>query len=163
MKHLKALLPIASIFMITGCSISSNVDNSSPQSKLYGLWHCSSSLEEDEVKFIMDYEVYYVRNGKSNSYGTLILKALDFPEIEYSVMTSANWEYKNGYLIETSTEIKLVNISHPGFDEVFNLESVLPQNINESSEVLVLNNTLLTLKSEIDGTVVSCEKVAQKS
>ncbi|MBH0040391.1 hypothetical protein [Pseudoalteromonas sp. SWN166] len=77
--------------------------------------------------------------------------------------TSANWEYQNGYLIETSTEIKLVNLSHPKFDELLNLESLMPQNISESSEVLVLSNTLLTLKSESDGIVYSCDRVVHKS
>ncbi|PKF56408.1 hypothetical protein CW748_10675 [Alteromonadales bacterium alter-6D02] len=163
MKHLKALPLIASIIITTGCSTSGNVDNYSPQTQLFGLWHCSLSLEEEGVKVAMDYEVNYVRNGKSNGFGTLIFKAPDLPEMEYSMAASTNWEYQNGYLIETSTEIKLVNLSHPEFDEVLNLESLFPQNISESSEVLVLNNTLLTLKSESDGTVYSCDKVAHKS
>lgn len=163
MKHLKALPLIASIIMTTGCSTSEHVDNYFLQTQLYGLWHCSLSFEEEGGKVDLDYEVNYVRNGKSNSYGTLIYKAHELPEIEYSMATSANWEYQNGYLIETSTEIKLVNLSHPKFDELLNLESLMPQNISESSEVLVLNNTLLMLKSESDGIVYSCDRVVHKS
>jgi hypothetical protein len=163
MKHLKALPLIAGIIFTAGCSTSSNVDDYSPQTQLYGLWHCSSSFEEEGFKVALDYEVNYVRNGKSNSFGTLIFKSPDLPEMEYSIASSANWEYQNGYLIETSTEIKLVKLSHPEFDDVFNLESKFPQEISESSEVLVLNNTLLTRKSESDGTVSSCAKVVHKS
>ena len=72
---------------------------------------------------------------------------------------SSNWEYKNGYLIQTSTEIKLVNISHPEFDDAFNLERLFPQNISESSKVLILNDSQLKVKSETDGTVYSCNKI----
>jgi hypothetical protein len=163
MKHLKALSLITSIIITTGCSTSNNVNSYSPQTQLYGLWHCDLSIDEEGVKVVMDYEVNYVRNGKSNGFGTIIFKAPGLPEMEYSMAGSSNWGYQNGYLIETTTEIKLVNLSHPEFDEVFNLESMFPQNISESSEILVLNNTLLTLKSESDGTVYSCDKVAHKS
>jgi hypothetical protein len=162
MKHLKALPLIASLIITTGCSTSGNVDNHSPETLLYGLWNCSLTLNEEGVEISMDYEVNYVRNGKSNSFGTLIFKAGHALEMEYSLATSTNWEYQSGYLIETSTEIKLVNLSHPEFDEVFNLERLFPQNVSESSEVLVLNNNLLTLKSESDGTVYSCNKVVNK-
>jgi len=163
MKHLKTLPLIASLVIITGCSTSNNLSTYSPQAKLYGLWHCNLSLEEEGVKIAMDYEVNYVRNGKANGFGTLTFKAPELPEMEYSMAGSSNWEYQNGYLIETSTEIKLVNLSHPEFGEVFNLESMFPQNISEASEVLVLNNTTLKLKSESDGTVYSCDKVEHKS
>ncbi len=163
MKHLKASPFIASIIFTIGCSSLNNLNSYSPQEQLYGLWHCNLSLEEEGIKITMDYEVSYVRNGKSNGFGTITFKAPELPEIEYSMADSSNWEYQNGYLIETSTEIKLVNLSHPEFDEEFNLESMFPQNMSESSEVLVLNSSLLKLKSEIDGTVYSCDKVAHKS
>lgn len=163
MKYLRVLPLITSIIITTGCSTSSTVSNYSRMDQLYGTWNCKLSMEEEGVKVAMDYDVSYVRNGKSNGFGTIIFKAPELPEMEYSIAASSNWEYKSGYLIETTTEIKLVNISHPEFDEVFNLESMFPQNISESSEILVLNNSELKLKSESDGMVYSCDKVLHKS
>jgi hypothetical protein len=87
----------------------------------------------------------------------------EFRILPYSVAASMEWELENGYLIETSREIKLVTISQPEFDEKFNLESLFPQNISESSEVLVVNKSLLKLKSETDGMVHSCDKAPLNS
>jgi hypothetical protein len=111
----------------------------------------------------MDYVVTYIRNGKSNGFGLLKLKLPELPEMEYSFADSSNWELNNGYLVESTIEIKLVNVSHPDVEDVWDLENMLPQNISESSEVLVLNNSLLKVKSESDGTIYSCNKVANKS
>jgi hypothetical protein len=136
MKSLKVLPFIISAAFITGCSNIDHVENYSPESKLYGSWNCKLSIEEEEVKLSMDYVVTYIRNGKSNGFG---------------------------YLVESTIEIKLVNVSHPDTEDVWDLENMLPQNISESSEVLVLNNSLLKVKSESDGTIYSCNKVANKS
>ena len=163
MKYLRVLPILTGIIIATGCSTSSTVSNYSRLDQLYGSWNCKLSMEEAGVRVAMNYDVNYVRNGKANGFGTIIFKAPELPEMEYSMAGSSHWEYENGYLIETTTEIKLVNVSHPEFDEVFNLESMFPQNISESSEILVLNNSVLKLKSESDGTVYSCDKVHRKS
>lgn len=161
---LRLLLPltITTVFL-SGCANAWNTPASINEADLYGSWNCKISDEEDGVKISMDYDVSYIRNGKSNGFGVLKFKAPDVPEMEYSFADSSDWELKGGYLIETSTEIKLVNVSHPEFDKVFNLESLFPQNVSESSKVLVLNENILRLKSETDGMEYSCNRNPIKS
>ncbi|QYJ93656.1 hypothetical protein [Shewanella spartinae] len=155
----KYLLPLTmTTVFLSGCANATNTQASINEADLYGNWNCKISSEENSVKISMDYDVSYIRNGKSNGIGILKFKVPDLPEMEYSFAGSSDWELKGGYLIETSTEIKLVNISHPEFDKEFNLESLFPQNISESSKILVLNRKLLKLKSETDGTEYSCTR-----
>ena len=104
-----------------------------------------------------------VRNGRSNGFGSLKVIAPDMPEVEYSIADSSNWEVNKSYLIETTKEIKIINISHPELEYFFNLESMFPQNLSDSSEVLVLNDSVFKTKSESDGTIISCNRVVNES
>ncbi len=124
-----------------------------------GTWNCSYEIKEDGRKLSITTEDNYVRNGHANSFGTLMAKfAPDVPEMEYFIASSAKWEIKEKYLISTLIDIKIKNISHPYFDKAFNLESLFPKNISDSSEIIELSNSKLLLKSESDGTVYSCTK-----
>ncbi len=163
MKKLTTTHLLAILITTAGCSGEANIKNSSPETKIYGLWNCKLTSEEEDIKVSMDVDISYTRNGKSNGFGTLTLQAPDFPKMEYSIASSSNWEYQNGYLIETTTEINLLNVSHPELDGIFNLGDFFPQNISESSEILVLDDSTLTLKSESYGTIYSCEKVTHKT
>jgi hypothetical protein len=162
MKILRLSLSIAIIMNVLGCSSSSDVNDYHHMESLYGNWNCKLAVEDKEIKVQIDVDVNYVRNGHSNAFGTMTIQAPELPELEYSIATSSNWEFKNGYLIETTNELKIVNVSHPEIDDVFNLESLFPQNISESSEILVLNDSMLTLKSEMDGSVYSCSRLVRK-
>ena len=157
MNYLKVLPLLTSAFMISACS-SNHQKYPLLENKLYGTWSCQMDIEEEDFKLALDYEVTYVRNGKSNGFGTLKVKSPDIPEMEYSIADSSIWELDSRYLIETTTEIKIVNISHPEFDDFFNLESMFPKNLSGSSEILILSDSLLKTKDESDGTIISCIK-----
>jgi len=163
MNLCKVLPLVVSVILISGCASLNHAQDSKLEEKLFGKWNCKLDLDVENVKMSFDYDVRYIRNGKSNGFGTLKLNIPDWPEMEYSISDSSNWELKDGYLIEMTEEIKLVNLSHPEFDEVLNLESMFPQNISESSKILVLNDSLLKVKSETEGTVMSCNKIPIKS
>lgn len=165
MAKMKYLPLIAALISTTACSASSSTSNIFSRSQFFGGWNCSFSSKEDGALVSIDLNVNYIRNGSSNSFGTMTLKLEEQAEIEieYSISSSGSWEYQDGYLIETASEIKIVNLSHPELDEVFNLENILPQNISESSEVLLLNGSTLRLKSESNGEIINCNKLISKS
>lgn len=163
MKSIKVLSFVAVAIAAAGCTSPTPVKNTLAESQLYGSWNCKVYLVEEDIRVDMDYDVTYFRNGMSNGFGTLKIKVPDLPEMEYSVTDSSGWEFQNEYLVETTKEIKLVNISHPGFDDLLNLEQMFPQNISESSEVLILNDSILKVKSETDGSVYSCNKLPNRA
>lgn len=162
MNFFKILPILLSIIFMSGCGSTNHAKNSIPEKTLYGNWNCKMNLETEKIKISLDYDINYIRDGKSNGLGIMKFKTPSLPEIEYSLATSGNWELKDGYLIESSSETKLVNLSHPEFDEVLNLERLFPQNVSLSAEVLILNDSLLKVKSEIDGTVISCNRSPSK-
>jgi hypothetical protein len=124
-----------------------------------GTWNCSYEIKKDGMELSIITEDNYVRNGRSNSFGTLMIKlAPDIPKMEYFIAGSALWEIKNKYLITTLQDISIKNLSHPEFDEEFNLENMIPKNISESSEIIELSNSKLSLKSEADGVIYSCTR-----
>lgn len=158
--YLRKSILVACCFSLLATQASaSNLKTAIVKSDLHGAWKCKHAVEQDGVRLAMDLDVRYIRNGKSYSMGSLKFKAPSLPEMDYAVSNSADWELDGKYLIETATEINIKNISHPEFDEKFNLGSLFPQNIAESSEILILNKSLLKVRSETDGTVYSCTRI----
>ena len=157
MKHLNYL---TLSFLIASSSVcASNMETEIEQSKmLYGTWNCKVEVEKDDDQISFDIDTTYIRNGKSNSFGSMKLNLPELPELKYSYADSGSWEIKDGYLISTTAEVKLVNVSHPVLDNVLNLEKLFPQNISESSQILKLSNTELSLKDESDGEIYHCFK-----
>ncbi len=153
-----ALLPLSAflLYSVTACA-SQNIEPPSLKKGLLGSWDCSLSIEDNDLKMTIESEDTYVRNGRSNSFGSLKAKfAANLPEIEYSVAGTATWEILDGFLVSTLTDIKIVNLSHPEFDEIFNLQEMFPTNVSDSSEIIELTKTKLTLKSESDGHIYMC-------
>lgn len=127
--------------------------------KLFGSWNCEESADVDGGKMHVSIETTYVRNGRTHAYGSL---TVDIPaegvKLEYIYSESGTWELDKNFLVSSTTEIKLVNISHPGLDDVFNLGNTFPQNISESAEVLGVTDKVLVLKSESSGEIQTCTK-----
>ena len=163
MKILRASKALAFLMISTGCVASEGVKDFPTQEKLYGTWNCKVSIKESDANISMDFNVNYVRNGKSNSFGIMTISSPEIQGLEYSVASSGTWEYQDRYLIESLSEVKIINISHPGLDEIFNLEDMFPQNISESSEVVLLTESSLHIKPEGQEEVYACERYVHNS
>mgnify|MGYP000035269514 CR=1 FL=1 len=153
-------LPISAflLYSVTACA-NQDIETSTLKTNLLGSWNCLTSYEEDDFSMIIETEDTYVRNGRSNSFGTLKAKFTEeLPEIEYSIAATGTWEIIDGYLVDTLTDIKVVNLTHPEFDSIFNLQDLFPTNISFSSEVIELTKSKLTLKSESDDSIYECER-----
>lgn len=139
----------------SGIGYSQNVE---PEDRLYGSWDCELAADEEGVKMSMEYDITYARDGTATGSGTLWLKTGQFPEMVYSVTSRSEWEITAGHLVQTASEIDLVNTSHPRFDRLFNPKSLIPDNASESSEILVLDESRLRMRSESYGTIVNCAR-----
>ncbi|WP_295720348.1 hypothetical protein [uncultured Halovibrio sp.] len=144
---------------LVGCVSSENIEHKPVESRLYGTWECQASDKKDGTNVEMDAEVSYVRNGKANVIGEMTINASELPELTYAFSATSEWQYKDGYLIETIEDYNIVNVSHPGLDKVADLQSFVPKNISDSSKILVLNESNLKLKSESAGMVTNCTKL----
>jgi hypothetical protein len=159
MNPIKLLSIITLFFSVPVCAQTESVINAN---NLYGAWNCKLTKVDRGSKIAFDIDVNYIQNGSANSFGTLKFDLPEIAELEYSIATSSTWEIKEGYLIETATEVKVVNISHPELDNIINLGSMFPQNTTESSKILELTSTTLSLKSENDEATFNCTKLKTK-
>ncbi len=162
---MKPLIYLILTFLIASSSArANNSETEIDKSKLFcGTWNCKVVIEEDAGKVSYEVDSTYIRNGKFNSLGTMKINYPELPELEYLYADSGSWEIKDGYLISTTAEIKLVNVSHPELDNIMNLEKIFPQNISESAQILKLSKTELSLKDESDGEIYHCFKKITKS
>lgn len=161
MKHLKFLSFIALMYSFSVHATEDNTIKIDKQILVTGTWNCLFMTEENGINIILETEENYIRNGRHNSSGVLIFDLEpDMPTIEYFIASSAIWEISGKYLITTFTDVKIKNLSHSEFDDKFNLENMFPKNISNSSEIIELSNSKLSVKSETDGTIYNCTKKA---
>jgi hypothetical protein len=135
------------------------------ESDLYGNWNCKHEVNNSNTKMKakINYNVNFFRTGKSNGFGTLLFKLPNLPELKYSLTGNSIWKIKEGHLLLSSTEIKSVNVSHPELDQLLNVKQFIPKRINESSNILKLTKSSLEVKSQSNGRIYACNKVAIKS
>ncbi|MGE8504672.1 MAG: hypothetical protein ACN6P1_20850 [Pseudomonas sp.] len=160
--RIKGIVSALSLFtVIAGCS-SEPSQHYVYHQNILGPWDCNYSFKEDDITVSISSTDSYIRNGASNSFGIMKIRyANGMPEIEYSVAGTATWKIQGKYLIQTMTDVKIVNVSHPGMDEIFNLQEMFPTNISESSEILKLTPTELVLDSESGAGLYTCSKASK--
>lgn len=155
---MKYLYSVVLLLLVGGCA-SSTPSNNYYNNRIYGMWDCEYSIVENGITISAKSSETYIRNGKTNSFGTLNVQFTpDSETIEYSVSMSGSWKIRNGYLITESTESKIVNMSHPELDEIFNLNDFIPQNLSESAKILKITKNKMSLMSETDGSVYHCSR-----
>lgn len=147
---------------LLACSIEASASAYSKE-QLLGSWNCSLNIEEDRLKLLIEVESTYVRNGNSHTLGIVTAKFNERPEMTYSIATSSTWEVSESYLITTLKEAKVVNLTHPEFDNVLKLQDFFVKGTSDSSRILELTSSKLSVKSETDGTVYHCSKRLVKS
>ncbi len=149
---------ILSLIIVCNVNATENTDSDS-KSNLFGTWICEYKFGDSGSQLKFASEDTYVRNGTTYSIGSFGLKITeDVPEITYSLSASGTWEIVDGYLITTSSEIKLVNLTNPEIDDILPLKEMFPQNVSESAKILEINESQMALKSETDGQIYLCTK-----
>lgn len=129
---------------------------------ILGVWDCATTFEEHDLHLKIESKDTFLRNGASHSFGIMTAKfSSDMPEISYSVAGTFTWKIEGKYLIEMATDLKIVNLTHPEFDEVMKLQDIFPTNISESSEILRLTESELIVDSESGGGIYKCTKAAK--
>ncbi|EGQ7854926.1 TPA: hypothetical protein I7765_21045 [Vibrio vulnificus] len=157
--------------LLIGCSSDYEYQSASSEPRtmtyseaLLGGWQCSfSATYEDGTRMQIVSDDSFVRNGTSNSFGTLTIDInTDGLEetLEYSVASTGTWHFAENdkYLVMQANDIRIVNISHPGLDDIFDIGSMFPENISESAEVLDFTYDKITLRLESTSDTYSCAR-----
>lgn len=160
MRPLKLIPVLFSATIIAGCASTPTDPTYRNQQNILGTWNCTSEVTDVEngVRTTANFESSYVRSGISNSVGNLTIEIKGFPALNYAVTTSATWEIQRNLLIETTNDVKLKSLNHPNIAEQLDIEEMIPKNIGESYNILYLGSSLLRIKSELDGSTVTCKK-----
>ncbi|KEI71422.1 hypothetical protein [Endozoicomonas elysicola] len=154
------------VFFLSGCATDSyssasaepNFD-SSVKSKLYGSWNCEAAFNDSGAKMTSEFTETYVRNGTLNSIGSMNIQfSPELPEIFYTITSHGTWSLDDGYLITNYAKTKIKNITHPEFDEIININDLFPESVSESSKIVSLSNTTLSLQSESSGEYITCNR-----
>ncbi|MCE2596454.1 hypothetical protein K6Y31_16785 [Motilimonas cestriensis] len=128
--------------------------------KILGDWHCSFAVKESGAKVSIESDDRFMRGGQLASKG--VLKATfspELPEIEYAVNSKASWKVEQGYLVTTLTDVSVVNLTDPEFDDIVNPQQLFPVNVSESLQILAISSSSMVLKSAAAGQEYRCKRI----
>ena len=132
--------------------------------QMFGKWKCPLTYTKDSVTIAAESEDSYIRNGRFNSFG---LMAVTFgaggPTINYSISVTGSWKVIDGYLIQEYGDFKVINLTDPKIDKIFNLKDMLPSGMSDSSKIVQLTEKSITLKSESEGIQYICDRLLSSS
>lgn len=158
---MKAQLVVTVITLLTAVSACANetLATADMNKKLIGSWNCQYNGVENGSQISIRTEDTYTLNGRSKSSGFIKVRlAPEAPEMVYSLAGNANWKVSQGFLLTTITDLKIVNVSHPEFDRIMNLQAMIPENRSDTSRILELTASRLSLKIASVGRIYNCNK-----
>ena len=128
---------------------------------IHGLWHCQGASFNAKTNMSIkgNYNVLFMANGTSTGNGNLFLSVLGMPEIEYRLVDEAKWAIKSDQLFFSSSNFSLKNISNPEFEQMVNINELIPKKINDSVKILKLTQTELQVQSKRDNRIFGCSKL----
>ncbi len=148
-------------------SVSESAKEDYYKEKILGTWIydvTESKYPESGDKFIyaLKGEINYLRSGKSNFNGKLIVYYPENPEtgtLVFYCMYSATWRIEDKFYYETINDCKFV----PNFAESNNQEKVrsfcdfvnelIPKGISFSSEIIKIDDNVLIVQDETTGVI----------
>ena len=132
------------------------------KNNIHGLWHCQGASFNAKTNMSIkgNYKVLFMANGTSTGNGNLFLSILGMPKIEYRLVDEAKWAIKSDQLFFSSSNFSLKNISHPEFEQMLNINALIPKKINDSVKILKLTKTELQVQSKKDNRKYSCSKLS---
>lgn len=127
--------------------------------RLLGTWNCAYAVQEQDVSVTSETREIYASDGRIDSSGTMRVRmSPEMPEISYSLAATGHWEMADDALVVTASEVRIVNLSHPEFDRLLDLQEMMPEGISESMAIVELSAADLILRSETDGRLYNCRK-----
>lgn len=146
-------------------SVSESAKEDYYKEKILGTWICDITIFKDpECGGTLKGEINYLRSGKSNFNGKLIVYFPEDPEtgtLVFYCMYSATWKIENKYYYETINDCKFV----PNFAESNNQEKVrsfcdfvnelMPKGLSYSSEIIKIDDNVLIVQDETTGVIAT--------
>jgi hypothetical protein len=159
---LSRLVILAPILLVACASPSQNSFNEdrSIERAIVGNWECDFEQTLPEGSFSFDTKDAYVANGRYTSIGSLIMYfEEEGVELEYVLADSGTWEVLDEKLVMTSEDIKIKNVSHPGIEELFDINDLFPKNMSGAYSILELSSEKLVLKIDRKTPEMNCIRI----
>ncbi|WP_413698902.1 hypothetical protein ACLKMH_15155 [Psychromonas sp. KJ10-10] len=131
------------------------------QTFLYGSWQCAGSMEYKQINMSVtfDYKLNFTKDYKSSGEGIVSFGFPNYYDIDYKLTDNSTWNINNNEIIYTSEDLQLTNLTYPELEKIVNLEKRVPTRINESSKILKLTSTQLTIQTKSDNKIYNCSKI----
>lgn len=153
MRNVKLHLVILSAFLLSACSVFTP-KKATNEELILGSWNCSQEIKNLDVGGFMKFEIVdvYMDDGTVSSSGSIKLRLnSNVPVVDYSKSAKGTWSITNDKITYVTNEEKVVNISHPELDKVFNLQEELKGNEPLTTNITTLNNSQMILNEEAGG------------
>lgn len=127
------------------------------EAKLYGNWACSYEESNEGTHFSAIFDVSYNSNGTSRSLGNLKVTVGSMVVMANQYDFQGSWEIKDGYLLETTTDVQGTNLTNNSTLGAAELAEMFPAGDTDHSLIVELSDQKLVTQDE-DGVNFECSR-----
>lgn len=125
-------------------------------------WNCVYAKNMIDVGHVsINKNIQYDKNGTLKCNGDIIFSIVlpngKKDKIMYYYTNSGQWSIKDGQLVETVSNVEVVNMTHPDIKENVNAKSFLTTNIDNFSEIIEISNINMKLIKVKSGDIIFCK------
>ncbi len=142
--------------LVSVCSVSAQAA-AIDEAKLYGSWACSHKESDEGTHISAIFDVSYNANGTSRSLGNLKVTVGSTVVMANQYDFQGKWEVKDGYLLETTTDVKGTNLTNNSKLGAAELAEMFPAGETDRSLIVELSDQKLITQDE-DGVNFECSR-----
>ncbi|WP_078085336.1 hypothetical protein [Microbulbifer mangrovi] len=129
------------------------------QSKIVGKWSCEYYFIEDGVRVRATESAEYFAGGRADSAGNVMYQSDSIIPFDFEFKQSHQWSIKGGRLTEVTDAFEMYPASSWSQNDIsMDIDSLDPDDLVETYEILELSETALVLRAESDGVEHGCSK-----
>ncbi|MCD1649106.1 hypothetical protein [Marinobacter adhaerens] len=161
---LSRLLFIAPIFLGACASPYPNSFTSDRdiEKAVVGSWQCTAEFGDDKRSLDVETVDSYAADGTYKSAGPAFVSFQvegEYIELKYWFGSFGTWKAEDGELLLASEDLRLTILSHPGIEEVFDLNDSLPQSMAGPASIIELTEDNLVLSVDSNLPPVMCVRL----
>lgn len=158
------LMFVAPIFLGACASPYSNSFSSDQEIEraIVGSWQCTTEFGEDDWSLDVETVDSYAADGTFKSAGPAFVSFQaegEYVELKYWFGSFGTWKAEDGELLVASEDLRLTILSHPGIEEVFDLNDSLPESMAGPASIIELTDDNLVLSVDSNLPSVMCVRL----
>ena len=147
MNAVKIMLPA---LLVVACATPTANTETGYEKRIIGSWSCLKSESEDGMTMKLEVGLAFRSDGSVVGNGLLRVDTMEYPHAEFLLSGQGMWRVENQSLVTRVDGLNISSKQYPQLVERFWSEDIVPLHVEDSIQIIQLNQTELLLGDSPD-------------